>query len=70
MKIKGYGCTFEILMALLPYSYGLVREGAVIAKVKSVGVGCAWALWGPSECSFPTNMGGRNILSLEAAMLV
>lgn len=70
MKIKGYGCTFEILTASLPYSYGLVREGVVIANIKSVGVGRGWALRAPPESSFPTNVRCRNMLSLEAAMLL
>lgn len=70
MKIKGYGCTFEILMALLLYSYQLVREGVVIAKVKSSGVGGRRAFRAPPESSFPTNMGCRNMLSLKAMILV
>lgn len=48
----------------------LVHEGVVITATRSVGVGCGWALGAPPESSFPTNVGSRNMLSLEAGMLV
>lgn len=68
MKIKGYGCTFEILTALLPHSYGLVREGCGYPYTEILGAGRGWARRAPPGSSFPPDMGWRQMLSLEACL--